>query len=211
MELKIDDYPNLLNEIKLSSKDILNQIINYSLEFDSYKNKEVEWGMKLPMFIDSFYPFVLKNNKIPTQNEFWDYYVKANNLTSMITSKDIERGIKARLFRTYPSLVRDIHFSTYLNEKSRNSKVIYNVELDVKLGIDILIVFKNKMYSINLFTDTKRAHFGREKKKNRHQAVKDITDIELPVKFKDSHKHGDFFMYGDSELLELRNNFKRLI
>ena len=47
----------------LSSKDVLDQILEYHLVFDKYKNNEVEWKVKLPMFLDSFFPFVLHHSK----------------------------------------------------------------------------------------------------------------------------------------------------
>lgn len=211
MLLEVENYNNLLNDVNITSNDVLQQIISYPLEFDSYKNKEVEWGTKLPMFLDSFYPYIKSNNRVPTQLEFWEQY-RGSLPTAILDRGDaFLRGIKARLYRTYPSLVRDIHFSLLLSENSSNSSIIYNRDLDVECGIDILVVFREKYYALNLFTPTKRAFVGRHKKSKRHHKYENIIDIELPVTFNNSHKHGEFFLYGTQEMAELRTKFKSLI
>ena len=117
MEIIVKDFPNLLDKIDIQSSDILKQIKKYPLKFDSYKNEEVEWRMKLPMFIDSFYHFLLKENIIPTQNEFWESYREINNLEPLISSEDIERGIRARLNRTYPITGKRYSFCNFLKGK----------------------------------------------------------------------------------------------
>ena len=79
--------------------------------------------------------------------------------------EDIVRGIKARLFRSYPSLVRDLHFCLFLKERAKNdARVIYNIQIDTEIGIDILVEQGSTIYAINLFTPTARAMVGREKR-----------------------------------------------
>ena len=211
MRIDISKYENLLDKIELSSNNVLDQILGYPLVFDNYKNDEVEWKVKLPMFLDSFYPFVLKLSKVPTQEELWVHYLTLIPNELKNRGDDFLRGIKARLYRSYPSLVRDLHFSLLLNESSKHSEIIYNRDLDVKCGIDVLVIFKGINYAINLFTPTKRAYIGRNKKTHRHSMYENIVDIELPVKFNDEHKHGDFFLYGNQEIIQLRKKFKKLI
>jgi hypothetical protein len=210
MILKSDDFPNLLDHITISAEEILSQIKHYPLTFDKYKNQKVEWGMKLPMFIDSFYPFVIQNGKVPSQEELWIVYKSQKSIQHLFKSDDIERGIKARLLRTYPSLVRDLHFSIFLKEKSKGAKVIYNLTLDTKYGVDILIDYNSTLYAINLFTPTTRALIGRSKKVSRHEVIENVVNIELPVEFNDQHKWGEFFLYGEKQIIKLRELFKNL-
>lgn len=215
MFLKVSEYKNLLDEVFLTSTNIESSISSFKLTFDSYKNEEVEWKMKLPMFVDSFYSLVLKNQLIPNQIELLDCYLNQSSLKEILSTKandnaDIVRGIKARLFRSYPSLVRDLHFCLFLKERTKNgARVIYNIKLDTEVGIDILIEHNTNIYAINLFTPTSRAKLGRTKKAQRHEIVSNVIQIELPVDFKTERKCGDFFLYGQSEFEILKNLIKQ--
>ena len=55
--------------------------------------------------------------------------------------------------------------------------------------------------AVNLYTKTKRAFIGRTKKENRHYLYENIIYIELPVEFNGSVKIGDFFLYGNREII----------
>jgi hypothetical protein len=204
-KLEIKNYPNLLDHLKIKSTDVLEIIKNYPLTFSQIKNDKVEWGIKFPMFLTPFYKYVYINNKILTQNEFYEYYIFENQ-TFFYEKKfndEILEGLKARLFRTYPSLIRDLHFNLYVKEKIQEALVIYNRKLDVEEGIDQLLLYNNKFYAINLYTDTARAHIGRDKKVSRHTPFDNVEYIELPVSFKGSVKCGEFFLYGQTELLQI--------
>lgn len=212
MNLTKEDFPNLLDSILFSSADVEAQISSFSLEFDSYKNDEVEWRMKLPMFVHSFYEYVIDTSSVPTQNQLWEKYSSQKEIKEKIIDPDIKRGIKARVFRTYPSLIRDIHFSLYLKENSKvTTEVIYNLALDVEYGVDILVVFNKNLFAVNLFTPTQRARMGRQKKEQRHKEITNVHQIELPVEFKTESKVGDFFLYREKELIVLRQIFKTKI
>ena len=71
-------------------------------------------------------------------------------------------GIKKRAYRTYPSLVRDIHYATFL--KSINMNVIYSGALDRDEGIDLLLEVDRNLFALNLFTNTEKAKYWREKR-----------------------------------------------
>jgi hypothetical protein len=199
------DYPSFLAHLSLKSDEICEIIEKYPLEFPQVRNATVEWGMTFPMFLYPFYKFIYQIKKIPTQKEFCDYYLSenkeffdTNNFTAEITE-----GLKARLYRTYPSLIRDLHFSAYVKENFDTAEIIYNRKLDVEEGIDLLIIYDGKYWGINLYTDTKRAHDGREKKENRHTKFDNVIYVELPVEFKGSVKCGQFFLYGEKEYKQI--------
>jgi hypothetical protein len=216
MNLEISNYKNLLNDISFSVVQIEETIINYKLNFDSYKNNEVEWKLRLPMFVYSFYKIIITDNKIPTQKELFDEYISNPQIVDLLSSRtdreEIQKGIKARLFRTYPSLIRDLHFAIYLKERIKNGgEVFYNTQLDIEIGIDVIIIFKSKLYALNLYTPTKRAINGREKKENRHETVSNVIQIELPVEFNQRKKVGEFFLYGENEFNKLKKIIKNTI
>lgn len=204
-ELDINDYGNFLDHFKLSSEEIFNTIIDYNLFFPQDKNNDAEWKIKFPIFLDSFYKFVYLNNSIPRQDEFYEYYLKENkkHFRENKYSDEIMKGLKTRVYRAYPSLVRVVYFSQYVKENFKDAKIIYNRELDTKEGIDILVVHNSKNWGINLYTDTKNAHVAREKKQSRHEKFENVNYVELPVDFKGSITCGKFFLYGEREFNQM--------
>ena len=205
--IRPDAYKNVIPHIKLSTYDIRKQIRGHKLEFNKTKNDFVEWHLNLPIFARPFYTYVYINNKIPTQEEFFNYYLKQNAeyFRGNSFSQDILDKIKARVFRAMPSLVRDLYFNKYVSENIRGYNVLYNLELDVENDIDLLLYNDKHIYGINLYTDTKRAHKGRRLKEHRHKHFNNITYIDLPVEFRTSYKVGDYFLYGRQEYNKLLN------
>lgn len=203
--LNIEKYSNHLNLFNISSKEIETQLLSFKLEFLQTRNQIVEWEIRFPIFLNSFYKYIYNSKKIPSQIEFYEYYLSNNKqwFDKNSITNELMVGLKARIFRTYPSLVRDLHFAKLLSEKSSHYKIIYNTNLDVKEGIDLMIATKEKYFAVNLYTKTPRAFTGRIKKENRHTIYDNISYIELPVKFKGSTAIGDFYLYGEREIAEL--------
>lgn len=201
-----NNYPDLLGSIDLSSNDICKVIEPFVLNFPQIRNQSVEWGIRFPMFVDAFYDYVIKYKTIPAQQVFFDYYLFFNK--SFFGEKKFEstilEGLRARVFRTYPSLIRDIYFNKYVRENLTGVKVRYNTTLDVAGGIDLMIEKDNSFFAINLYTDTSRAYYARDKKRYRHMPFHNVNYIELPVNLKGSLKCGDFFLYGNLEFLNLK-------
>lgn len=205
--MNYNDLSDDLQRSVLSSALIENQISEYKLTFISVKDKMVEWGMKFPMFVPAFYDFVFRRNLIPDQNSYWEHYLAINSTDSVIRglTDELKLGLKARVFRTYPSLVRDIHFVTTVKESASFDNVIYNMKLDIEKGVDMLIEQGNKLFAVNLYTKTYRAQIGREKKIYRHTSDERFIYLEFPVEFKGSKQCGDFFLYGSKELVQLKS------
>ena len=207
--LDVDSYPNLLDHLKLTSIEICSIIEGFTLSFPQTRNEKAEWRIAFPMFLTPFYKYVYNNNRVLKQDDFYNYYLSENKIffdTNKFSAEILE-GLKARIYRTYPSLVRDLHFSLLVQEKIEDAKVVYNRKLDIEEGIDLLIKLNDILYAINLYTDTARAHIGREKKVSRHTPFDNVKYVELPVNFKGSLKCGNFFLYGETEL----NQIKKII
>ena len=201
-----ENYPNLLNHVSLSAPQIEGQIAAYELVFLPTRNAEVEWKIAFPTFLKPFYKYVWQQNQIPTQQDYWQYYVAENDafFESTAFADDILRGLQARVFRTYPSLVRDIHFVFYLQTQLPQAQVLYNTQLDVKEGIDVLVVHDEQFWAFNLYTPTRRAQESRAKKQHRHHLFDNVNYHELPVIFDKQHQIGAFFLYGERELMQIK-------
>ena len=76
--------------------------------------------------------------------------------------------------------------------------------MDSNIGIDILIKYKDNLYGINLYTNTERAKFYRQKKYGRHSEVDNVKSIDIPVNFTKDNKLGDFYLYGKDQLEEIK-------
>ena len=200
------DYPNQPDDIGLTSEDILKIIEQAPLTFFPTRNSAVEWKIRFPMFAEAFYDYIKKNKIVPGQQEFFDYFLLFNKeyFLEEKFSPGIMEGLKARIFRTYPSLVRDLHFNKYVKERLPDTDVRYHTELDTKEGIDLMISAHNRHYGISLYTQTKRALDARNKKQSRHVPFKNVSYKELPINLNECMKWGKFFIYGPAELNKLK-------
>ena len=201
-----DNYTNLLDNIALSSNDVFKIIEPFQLNFPQTRIQSVEWGIKFPMFVTAFYDYVIKRKTVPCQQAFYDYYLLFNKpfFDEKKFDSIILDGLKARVYRTYPSLVRDLYFNKYAGENLPEANVRYNITLDVAEGIDLMIEIDNSFYAINLYADTSRAYDARNKKQHRHTSFHNVKYIEFPVNFNGSLKCGNFFLYGNVEFLNLK-------
>ena len=110
MLLEVDKYPNLLNDIPMSCDEIEEQVSDIGLFFEQHIDDEVEDKLSLPPFINSFYEFVLNEKRIPKQYEWVLFYMDKLSVREVINTESRKVGLRSRMFRVYPSLVRDIHF-----------------------------------------------------------------------------------------------------
>lgn len=206
---------NYLNNFEFSYLELEEQLKNFNLNFYFHKDSYVEnFNFNPNYFVYSFYDFISLNKKIPTQKEYAQYYIE-KNITSLsktflihykLNKQYLIKNLIYRLYRAYPSFIRDFHFSIYLTDKLKSREISYNPFLDVMKGIDILIDAK---YAIHLYTNTKRAKYYRNKKYNRH-SKDDYTHIDIPIDFKKSYKCGNFFLYRDNEIQILLNELSKL-
>jgi hypothetical protein len=207
---ELDNYSNFLDYLKFSNQDIEEKIKTYSLNFISVKDPEVEYKIKFPPFLIPFYGFIYLKNNIPNQEDFYEYYMSENYefFNEKKFTDKILYGLKARLYRTYPSLIRDVHFLTFINENLSTHNVLYNTKLDMVEGIDLMISSPSGLYyAINLYTNTRLSLMNRRKKMYRHTKFENVNYIELPVNFNGSNKCGDFYLYGTNELELIKSNF----
>ena len=210
--MTINSLGNTLSRITLSHEEIERQIADYELIFKDYRNSDIEWRISLPVFVTAFYDFIIKFGKIPTQFDFYKYYCESNKdaILELDLTKLQIRGLKARIYRTYPSFVRDVHFGMYLKYSGMFDDVFYNEVLDVEYGIDLVVKQNNKVAGLCLFTKTDNAQYARNKKEFRQKKHFEYECIEVPIDFKKCKKCGMFFLYGETEMREIQSNCKKI-
>lgn len=183
----------------LSSKEIEGQIKDYPLKFHDVRGPRAEWGMKFPMFVDTFNLMLKENNQIPSQDEFVERYFRDNvaELSNVLT-KSMKKGLEARLRRTYPSFVRDVHFGALLRERSLD--VSYGRDTDVCAGVDHTIRFRGLTFHIHCYVNTRIGRMGRRIKNKRHDFRGIHLDVEMDLGAESAKSVGDFYLYSDDHV-----------
>lgn len=199
------DYNDIFQYIRLSYNEMVRPLKDYKMKFSPIHNIDAEWNIHFPILVRPFYAFIYRNHRIPEQQEYVSYYLTENR--SFFENEEFDHkvieGLKARLLRTYPSLVRDICFNRYVKDHAIGYKTIYNISLDVERDIDLMLYKGQNYYGVCLYTKTKRALYSRTKKTNRHVRFSNVNYIEILKDFKGSMQIGDFFLYGEQEYKEL--------
>jgi hypothetical protein len=188
--LNIEEYPNILNDLPYSTNWIKNQIKDNKLVFlpvrsylaERYSPKINENSGKYT-FVSIFYNYIYHNHKIPTQEEFYDkvheVFLEEENYFSLKDKCGFIDGFKARVYRTYPSIIRDFYFNKLLSENGY--EVIYSLKLDVQDKIDTLLIIDNKYYGVGMFVDTPRSRQKREDKLSRLDKFDNVDYVDLPI------------------------------
>lgn len=200
----IEGYENTLDKIHLSREDIEAQIARYSLDFSDLRIHKVEYEINIPLCVYTFYQYIIEHNSIPSQNEFWLEYVDKHReeLIALHLAREEKFGLRARIYRAYPSLVRDLHFGKVLTSCF---EVFYNEVMDTQYGVDLVIKDNNTLYGLNLYTATKNSLYNRKLKEYRPKRPVNFKCLELPLHFDGSLKLGSFFLYSEREIEQIKN------
>jgi len=178
------------------------------------KNPDVEKA-KLPPFALAFYYHLFAQRRIPTEEELYDRYLsfsgqQAKKDKVVIDGEEYEsEGVRARLLRTFPSLIRDFHFYLLLNESGKFDKVTYSLSQDYYRGLDLCVYLAGSAFHLSLFIKTKRASLFKKKKYLRHD-YKGVTEIELALDFNSLSKHGDIALCSVSHVETVLEKASRL-
>ena len=119
-------------------------------------------------------------------------------------------GIKERMNRTYPSLIRDLHFLYLLEKSKRFDQVDYSMERDYYNGLDIKLNYKGKSCFVSLFIDTTRGRYFKQKKTLRHNN-EEIIEIVFSVEFNSLTKRGAIYLLNDKHIDILEDKIKEAL
>lgn len=215
MEIKdikfMGDSVYLLKSCTVTSEELKEtvKVFDYNDLYSKYREYKDEDGVEKAQFPPInfvFYKFVFENDSIPSPQKVLDLYFELYSDKIKIFDQSAEmngekynlNALKARILRTYPSLLRDFHFYLMLKECHSFDKVTYSCAEDIK-GTDITIVHKNKKYIVSLFTDTKRSwSFKRIKNIFRHRYGQ--NEIKVPIVLDEAYKCGDFMLYKETDV-----------
>lgn len=185
--------------MQLSTREIEQQIANYSLHFDSVKDDEIEWRYQPPAFVLAFVDYLEKFQRVPAPDEFAEHYITLNRTTLndefLRKWKPVERASKkqallARLKRAYPSFVRDMYLLALLREHHINAD--YDSTQDVQGGVDLIVTDRTRKLHVHVFLDSPRSKQGRAKKNRRHTFAG--THLDLVLKPSECKRVGAFWL-----------------
>ncbi len=201
---------SVTREANISVAEIERQIEQIDYQPATGEKGDRSENVKVPPFIQVFYYLFFANLKIPTEGIFWSTYLKwvggdDEKGEIIIEGKSYEAaGLKKRLNRTYPSLIRDLHFLYLLDSSQKFEYVDYSMLRDYYNGLDLKVTYNNKEAFISLFIDTSRARYFKEKKTRRHDYSM-IHEIELNVAFRSLSKLGSIYVLNEQHIELLEN------
>lgn len=163
------------------------------LIFPSIKDAE---GDGFPAFADVF-----DADPMLAQHQMWlAYWTK--NVALFDAKPHLIPGLMARVYRIYPSLVREYHGYLLLDDCGDFDLVLRGRKLDAA-GVDYLILNEGKAWGVQAYVDTPRSRMFRGRKKARHKTIGE--QIELPLRMEEAEQIGPFSVYGQQHLDLIRS------
>lgn len=195
---------SVTRDAKISIIELEDQIKKLDYSGEKKPKDPIVENAKIPPFIQSFYYLFFKNLKVPTEKEFCEAYLElvGGNIGGNIFFDGLmlnTDGVLNRMKRTYPSLVRDLHF-LYLLEESRNFDLVqYSMQMDYINGLDLKISYKGNLFFVSLFIDSTRGKYFKGLKKERHDYSQTV-EIEFNVDFSSMKKVGNIYLLNKSHI-----------
>lgn len=180
------------------------------------KDEQAE-QMLMPPLVLSFYQHLFDHNTLPADAALADAYLnhyfwevphtdfaclKAAYATAGKTGQATAAGIRNRLYRMYPSLLRDFYFLLLCHESEAFSDVYYSVRQDYNHGYDLIVKRRNLKVYVRLLVETMRSTHYNNRKYTRHLlAHKSIYELKMALV--PERKLGQFYLYNQDDLKRL--------
>jgi hypothetical protein len=166
------------------------------------KDPTVELAARFPNMMATLWSYICTFRSFPTQIQFVNHYLAVHG---MQLEKYDKESVKARLYRAYPSLVREIHFYGLAKESALFSAVTYSSYHDIDLGIDLQVAIGELTYNVSCYVLTNRAvEFRKRKITHRHRPVP--YSIEMPLDLAKGKKIGDWVFFDTYHVHSLFNS-----
>lgn len=197
----------IIKECKINLNTIEKALVRFPYKGQKrIKDNKVE-HFRLPSIAEIFYGLVF-GNRVPSPEDLCDGYLRRHFYT---TGKDTCRlknsseefsieGVKGRVYRAYPSLIRDLHFYFLCKDSGMFDDVHYSLAADAYDGIDLTITHTGVTFAIALFVSTARSKQFKSKKYRRHEK---LTMPEICIEIDPFNKAfyiGDYALYQKEHL-----------
>lgn len=173
------------------------------------RDEKVE-DAKFPPFVQVFYFKFFQQLILPSEDQLISEYYKWLDINPKADCFKWEhqsfcrKGLEARIKRTYPSLLRDIHFLFLLKESGIFEDVNYSMKKDYYNGLDLSLKYHGILYHASVFIDTMRGSHYKNRKKYRHD-YQDVYEVELGVAFDSLTLVGNIFLLNRGHIALLKD------
>ena len=174
--------------------------------------------INLPLQAIPFYMYFIKTGgKMLSQSKFLDKFISfySENSSYVQSHSSLpEKGmIKNRLYRAYPSLVRDLHFLALCYDSGLFDRVEYSLRKDITDDTD-LSVWKNGVeIKVSLFVNTRASQEWRKTKENEandKEWNRVMITIDLESSKSAANKKGHYNLFGEEHIKGLSKAFTAL-
>ena len=142
---------------------------------------------------------------ISQEGLWYDYYTTNRERIISSVGANALPAVMARVYRAYPSLVREHHALLLLRSTEHFDWVLTDPKLDAA-GVDYLVVYRGRAFGVHAYLATERGRAFREAKRKRHKDIGIV--IDMPLSPEDAATIGKFQVYGPSHLENLINVIK---
>lgn len=192
-----------IQKVKFDIKKIEEQISKMKYGGNNLiKDVDVETA-RLPSIAKIFYENIFLRKIVSPEilyNKYLkEHFIEKDNGCKLKNTNQIykKEGIRARIYRAYPSLLREFHFYILCYNSKLFESVEYSFLTDVQEGVDLLITYKNVKFAISLYVNTSRSLKYKEKKYDRHD-YSNLKEICITINPFDRKNYiGDFALYQD--------------
>ncbi|MEI7581758.1 hypothetical protein [Runella sp.] len=194
-----DDTATLIRKKSWTAAEIEEQVKHFCYTGENLSKDPTVEKAKLPPFALGFYKFIFFKNRLPNEVEFWNYYLGQHFkvvdeqyvqfLRKRLPRKYLAESVKARMLRSYPSLIRDFHFFILCQESKLFERVRYSLREDYFEGIDLNIQFAGVVYQVAVMLNSERARAFKIKKYTRRSENSKNEVIMLFDLYKEAGNH----------------------
>jgi hypothetical protein len=140
-----------------------------------------------------------------SQEGLWFDYYTTNRQRILEFGANALPAIMARVYRAYPSLVRERHALELLRSAEAFDWVLTDTKMDAA-GVDFLVVYRTRAFGVHAYLATERGKAFREAKRTRHKDIGVV--IDMPLDPATAHAVGKFQVYGPTHLENLIREIK---
>lgn len=207
------DTATLIRQKRWISSEIEEEVARFRYSGENLiKDPEVEKA-KLPPFALAFYKFIFFKNRLPDEVEFWNYYL-GQHFTAVdvqyiqflqkgILKRYLAESVKARMLRSYPSLIRDFHFFVLCQESRLFECVSYSLRDDYFRGIDLTISYQNRLFRVSVMLNSERSRAYKVQKYARHAESPENEVLMLFDLYKNANVKGQIKLFSPRHVEEL--------
>lgn len=200
-------------DFSLTSQQLEETVSNYQYTGENRIKDSIVENTQFPPITKTFYSYVFENDNVPPPDVLVELYLAQDCFTEIPPDKYMikyettnatvsKEGLIARILRTYPSLLRDLHFYLMAVESKLFQSVWYSLSDDFTKGIDIRVKYNDSWFDIALLQNTLRSKYFKDKKKRRHSGVNsNLIYVELDQE--QSKRCGDFNLYTSHHIEQL--------